>query len=282
MVPQLLINTHDLCGENPLWDERRQQLFWCDIPHGEIYVYNPATLTHRLVFQGPECGAFTLQEDGKLLLLLNGAMALLDPDTGVLGPQMGGLTQNTGRFNDCIATPQGQVYVGSTDFADQKLRGGIHHLSGDGTMTELWRGTNCSNGWGFSPTLDALYFCDTTARHILKYPLDASLRLGQPVPLLHTPEHMPDGFTMDLAGNLWVAFWDLACVRLYSPAGALLQQVDIPSKNVTSCAFGGTNYRDLYVTSAGGEDNGTDGSGGLYRFTPALGGRPEWRSTIAW
>lgn len=281
MVPELLAQTHDVCGENPLWDERRQLLFWCDIPHGEIYAYDPNRQGHHLVHRGEECGAFTLQEDGHLLLLHGGAMATLHPESGQLSPAQPGLSADTGRFNDCIADPEGRVFAGSSDFAQQNKRGGIHLIETNGKATELWRGTNCANGWGFSPDGSTLYFSDTTAAHVLAYSFVPGMKaLGEPRTLLDLPGKMPDGMTVDREGNLWVAFWDGACLRQYSSQGVLLREVNLPARHVTSCAFGGPNYQDLYVTTAGWDAKSAPDSGGLYRLRPPVGGRPEWRSRI--
>jgi len=47
--------------------------------------------------------------------------------------------------------------------------------------------------------------------------------------------------------------------------------------------FGGPDYRDLYVTTAGGDDKATNGpgAGALFRLRPGVQGRPEFFSRIA-
>jgi sugar lactone lactonase YvrE len=56
--------------------------------------------------------------------------------------------------------------------------------------------------------------------------------------------------TADDEGNVWVACFGGAAVRCFSPAGEQLEEVLFPVTQVTSCAFGGPNLADLYVTSA--------------------------------
>jgi D-xylonolactonase len=98
---------------------------------------------------------------------------------------------------------------------------------------------------------------------------------------LHTPESTPDGLTIDTNGNLWIAFFGGACVRHYDAGGNLLQQVDLPTPNITSCIFGGPDFGDLFITSAGGKANDDSAAGALFRIQPEVGGKAEFRSQIS-
>ncbi|MBC8425095.1 SMP-30/gluconolactonase/LRE family protein, partial [bacterium] len=61
-----------------------------------------------------------------------------------------------------------------------------------------------------------------------------------------------DGMSIDANGNLWVAIYGAGQVRCWNPAdGELLDTVDVPgAKLTTSCAFGGPDLNELYITSA--------------------------------
>jgi D-xylonolactonase len=279
---ELLANEHNRCGENPLWDDRRDVLFWVDIPPGKLFAWDRATGTHRLVIEyGRECGAFTLQENGDLLLFFTDEMARLNPDTGELTTLKTGIAPDTGRFNDCLADPKGRVFAGTVDFGTGKKRGGIHRILPDGSTTELWRGTECANGWSFTPDMKGVYWCDTTAQHLVRYDYDVETgELANRRIFLETPGHSPDGFTIDREGNLWVAMWNTGSLRYYSPEAELLDEIDLPSKHATACIFGGPDLDELYITTAGGSPEATDGSGALYRVKPKISGRPEYRSRI--
>ena len=71
--------------------------------------------------------------------------------------------------------------------------------------------------------------------------------------VINVPESLgwPDGMTSDTDGNLWIAMWSGASVTRWNPRnGSLLEQIPLPAKNVTSCAFGGKTLDELYITSA--------------------------------
>ena len=61
---------------------------------------------------------------------------------------------------------------------------------------------------------------------------------------------LPDGLTVDAEGCIWVAGWGGWKVQRYSPVGELLDSVDLPVAQVTSCVFGGDELMDLYITTA--------------------------------
>ena len=52
---------------------------------------------------------------------------------------------------------------------------------------------------------------------------------------------------------------------------------------MSSAIFGGADYTDLYVTTAGGHDKASNGpgAGALFRLRPGVRGVPEFRSQIS-
>ena len=63
--------------------------------------------------------------------------------------------------------------------------------------------------------------------------------------------------------------WGGASVTRWKPqSGELMEQIPLPAKNVTSCAFGGENLDELYITSARKGLNEADLT--AYRFSGSL------------
>ena len=88
-----------------------------------------------------------------------------------------------------------------------------------------------------------------------------------------------DGMTVDAEDHLWVAIFGAGEVRRYAPSGELTQVIELPVPGVTSCAFGGEDMADLYITSAvdlAGRTDTSAGAGGLFRCRPGPKGRPSY------
>ncbi len=282
---ELVAPTHNGCGENPLWDEKRGLIFWCDIPTGEIFAFDPQTGSHRLIKNvGRECGAFSIEESGDLLLLFTGDAALLSVESGEVTPLKNGFLGNTERFNDCIACPNGTVFAGTVDWS-QKTRGGLFHLhQGFENHRVSPVTTECSNGLGWTPDGGGLYWADSSSRITWRFDYDKQTgELSNQTQWLHTPEKTPDGLTTDISGGVWIAFYDGPFVRHYDAQAQLIEQIDFPTKSVTSCIFGGANLDELYVTTAGGkpDDAPENLSGALFRLKTNVRGMSEFRSKMS-
>ncbi len=278
--PQIIVNEHCACGENPLYDAARGALYWCDIPSGKIFALDVASGAHRLITQGAECGAFTLQSDGNLLLLRGHDALILDVQSGQTTPVKSQIVSDTGRFNDCIVASDGRIFAGTVDW-EKQTRGALFALGFDLEPRSICSGTACSNGLAWTPNGEGLYWADSSGKTVYLFDYDAqSGELSGRRVWLHTPGETPDGLTIDTRGNLWIAFYDGACVRHYSANAELLRQVDLPAPNITSCIFGGPDFADLYITSAAQGDPNHPISGALFRISPAVGGQAEFRSRV--
>src|SRR5690606_5884536 len=92
----------------------------------------------------------------------------------------------------------------------------------------------------------------------------------------------PDGMTIDEEGRLWVAFWGGFAVRCVDPKEArVIQTIDVPAPQVTSCAFGGPALDVLYITTAAvglSEEKlqAHPHSGGVFQVRPGARGVPAF------
>ena len=60
----------------------------------------------------------------------------------------------------------------------------------------------------------------------------------------------PDGMTIDINKNLWVAHYNGACISVFNKKGILIHKIKLPAKNITNCTFGGQNNSKIFITSA--------------------------------
>jgi D-xylonolactonase len=98
----------------------------------------------------------------------------------------------------------------------------------------------------------------------------------------HPGEGGPDGMTVDAEGYVWSARWGGSCLVRYAPDGQEMQRVAFPALKVSSVIFGGSDYTDMYVTTAGGHQKEIDGpgAGALFRLNLGVKGVPEFYSRV--
>lgn len=285
MEPELVADTRCTTGENPLWHPVERCVYWVDIPPGHLFRYDPANGQHELVYcAGEAIGGFTIQQDGALLLFMaRGAVRELK--NGLIRTVIEEIPEeHDSRFNDVIADPEGRVFCGT--MFTQHHAATLYRLDPDRSLHTMMLGVGISNGLGFSPDRRTVYYADSKYRtvYVLDYDQAAGTLTNQRVLYATTErEGFPDGLTVDAEGYLWVARWDGGCLTRVAPDGREVERVRFPAKKVSSAAFGGDDYRDLYVTTAGGHGRESEGlgAGALFRLRPAVGGVPEFRSRIA-
>ena len=97
-----------------------------------------------------------------------------------------------------------------------------------------------------------IYFSDSFNRTIYKYNNSKNLNLIKSEKFYEFKEEdgFPDGLTVDINGNIWVAHWSGGKISQISSSGKLLKEIKLPSMNITSLCFGGDNFKELFITSA--------------------------------
>jgi len=283
MKPKIAANTACHTGEGPLWHPENRVLYWVDIPKGELYQLDPSTGEHTLVYEDEPIGGFTLQEDGDLLLFMNRcAVKCWDGEkaTTVLEGIPG---EEDTRFNDVIADPAGRVFCGTMSCEDHPGR--LYRLDPDGSLTVVLEGVGTSNGMGFTPDGKRMYHTDSHTRKIILYDYDRETGdLSQGRLFLEVPEGegVPDGMTVDAEGKVWSARWDGSCSIRYDEQGKELQRIEFPAKKVSCVTFGGKDYKEMYFTTAGGQDKKKEGegAGALFSLRSEVQGVPEFRSRV--
>ncbi len=157
------------------------------------------------------------------------------------------------RMNDACCDRAGRLWVGSIAKDTQPGAGSLYRVDRDGSVRRVLRDLSIPNGIDWSPDDRLMYFIDSATRRVdvLDYDVETG-QVGDRRPLVTLPEGagLPDGMTVDAEGCLWVVTWDGWSVRRYRASGELDRIVRLPVARVTSCAFGGPDLGDLYVTSA--------------------------------
>jgi sugar lactone lactonase YvrE len=268
-------------GESPIWDPVRAVVWWVDIAAGDIHSYEPATGSELHWQTGRTVSAVARARDGLLLVALDEGFGSFDPATGaieLLVPVEQHLPDN--RFNDGEVDPTGRFWAGTMQRDGAPGAGTVYRLDRDLRCTPMITPVSISNGIDWSLDGRLMYHVDTpTGRvDVLDFEAEAGTIANRRTFVSLEAPGRPDGITLDAEGHLWVAACDGWSVRRYSAEGSLSGLVELPVAKVTSCAFGGPDLDQLYITTA------TDGlsqaeleaqplAGALFATSPGVRGR---------
>ena len=288
--PTRIADTHNHTGEGPLWHPDQRRLYWLDIPNGELFGYDPATDEYEQCYEANAIGGFTIQKDGSLLLFEDKGRVEIwrDGETETVIDEIP--AERDTRFNDVIADPEGRVFCGTMP-TDDRL-GRLYRLDPDGTITEVLDGMDIPNGMGFTPDRSEFYLNETEAESVYRFQYDAGTgEISNREVFLDTEDERgsPDGMTVDADGYVWTAYWNGGCLVRYTPDGEEDRRIELPARKVSCVTFGGEEYENAYVTTALGPGEGEagsreeegDGAGALFRISPDVSGRPEFRSDVS-
>lgn len=290
---EVIAQDGNLCGEGPIWDADHGRLLWTDIESGLVYQFVPATGAKQILSRGLTVNGIGLNRTGELLFAGSSGLHLWrgQDDYRTLVAEHEGEAL---AFNDLIVDARGRVYAGTVYWGPDGMekRGKLYLIGTDSTIRVVDEGIELANGLGFSPDDRTLYFADSTARAIYAYdvaPETGALSNRRVFVRVPDAEGIPDGLTVDAEGFVWSAQWYGSQVVRYDPTGAVERRIALPVTQVSSVAFGGEDWRDLYITTAGeswpsdfappGYDFQAPNIGGsLYRIRLDIQGRPEHRA----
>lgn len=284
LQPELVLDAQAQLGEGALWHQKEQRLYWIDIEGKKLHLYNPATGQDREIPVGARIGTVVPAQDGQALVALQNGIHLLHLDSEKLTLVANPLKGAAGfRFNDGKVDPAGRFWVGSMHLQSKQGVAALYRLNHDGTVQKVLSDITISNGIVWSANRKTMYYIDTPTLTIKAYDYDDTTGdLSNPRVAVEVPEEagFPDGMSIDAEGKLWVAHWGGHSVIRWNPDnGRMMQKVELPVPNVTSCAFGGENLDVLYITTAreglsAEELQEYPLSGGLFRVSPGVRGVP--------
>ena len=243
--------------EGPVWQAGGTLLF-SDIPADRIYT------GARKVFREPsnQSNGLTLDREGRLIAAEHKTRRVTrtekDGTITVLAEAFEGKKFNSP--NDVIVRSDGVIFFTDPPYgleggmANSELGfSGVYTLDPETKVVALV-GKNFSkpNGLCLSPDERMLYVADTEGDHapsevkgdIWVFGIgEAGTYEGGKV-FCQLP--YPDGIKADVQGNIWATCKD--GVRVYDPAGVLLETVVLP-EGPANCGFGGVDGKTLFVTA---------------------------------
>jgi gluconolactonase len=254
-------------AEGPVWFSDLNCLLWSDIPNQRILRWVPEGGVS--VFRQPSnfANGHTRDRQGRLVSCEHGTRRVtrteVDGSITVLADSYRGKRLNSP--NDVIVRSDGSVwftdptygimsdYEGYKSEPEQQTRNVYRLDPSTGGIEIMVDDFGQPNGLAFSPDETKLYVADSSSSHDITRPRhirvfdvidDKRLTGGHEFCSLDTG--LPDGFRLDVAGNLWTSAGD--GVHCFSADGTLLGKIKIP-QTVANLTFGGPRKNRLFITA---------------------------------
>jgi sugar lactone lactonase YvrE len=242
-------------GEGPVYDDRRQALWYCDIVRRLLIRYALADKATRSWSFDTEVGSLGLARSGRVVVALRHEVGLFDPDSGdwrrIAEIEAG---RSETRANDGKVGPDGAFWVGTMDDRDVAVKepiGALYRVTKAGAEKKI-DGVIVSNGLAFSPDGTAMFHSDSRGKWIDRWAFDAksgSISGRRRIANLDDETGRPDGGATDAEGCYWSAGVSAARLNRFSPEGELLASFPVPVGAPTMPCFGGPGLKTLFVTS---------------------------------
>jgi sugar lactone lactonase YvrE len=289
--PRCVAPAGDRCGEGPVWCPEEQAVYWTDVNRFLIHRYDTALGSMKSWFFDEPVTALALTGCERTLAVALGSRLILwnsrtdeRRDQGFRLDRWPAVRLNEGR-----ADPRGSLWLGSMrnnvkpDGAPGETGGEdgvLVRIDPDGAVSEWKRGIGIANTMTWSPDHRRFYFADTLKNTVYVYDYDeATGAIGNERPFFTGfSRGKPDGSAMDGDGYLWNCRYGGGAIVRVAPDGSIDRVIEMPAANLTSCAFGGSDYRTLYATSASlGGPPGDRLGGSLFAIEVSVAGMPANR-----
>lgn len=255
--------TQDVCGEGCIWDPELNAVFWTDINRSLLHRYLLACgAVDTWRFDQPVTAVVLTTQPHLIGVILGGRIVLWDTrlhkevETLFRLPDWPRVRCNDARVDPAgvlwFGTMQNNVRIDGSTADVTEWRGSLYSLV-PGASPRQWRsGLGIANTLAWSPGGDVMYFGDTLQNALYQAPFDAvSSTMGIPEVFFSAFERgLPDGSVVDSEGCLWNCRYGGGCIVRIAPDSSIVEIVETPVRNPTTCAFGTQDMRTLLFTSA--------------------------------
>jgi sugar lactone lactonase YvrE len=243
----------DQLGEGPVWDERKGVLLRVDIARGRVLSLHNHGEASGTLEVGGEVSAAVPRAVGGVVVAIGHEIVALDKHGSRETLAIVEHTLDDNRFNDCRCDPQGRLWAGTMSKTRTPWRAALYRLVAGEPIETVIEPTTLSNGIGWNPAGDRMYFIDSVTQRVDVFDFDSGTgsvsqrRLFAAIP----PEAgLPDGLTVDSEGGVWVCLFGGGGIRRFDDRGVLDTEIRLPVTNPTCPTFGGPGLATLYITSA--------------------------------
>lgn len=235
-----------------------EHVWFTDLLLGGIHRLSPDGTIDVFLPDRHHIGGLAINADGRIICGGPGSLSWLDPSTGASGVLLDRIDGEpfTGA-NDFIPDGNGGLYFGTlskgADYSAEPQLTSLFHIDAARKVRRLMDGLKFSNGVGLSPDRKRLYHNESLLGVFAYNVLEDGTLANK---ALFNPREDGDGLAVDAEGGVWIAHFDSFEVARYRPDGELDRRYRLPHKVASSVCFGGPDWRDIYVTTAG--DHGVE------------------------
>ena len=257
-------------GEGPVWLGEMRCLLWSDIPNNRVLRWEEET-GQVSIFRKPSGNAngHTRDRQGRIIACEHGGRRVIryeyDGAITVIADSYQGKRLNSP--NDVVVKSDGSIWFTDPPFGIGGFYEGekhtpelphtnVYRVDGQtGAITLVADDVDHPNGLAFSPDESILYVVESRSepRNILAYDVAGATLSNRRVHIRGEPGETPDGFRVDVDGNLWCG-WGMGGpgmdgVKVFNAAGAPIGFIDLPERCANVC-FGGRYRNRLFMAAA--------------------------------
>lgn len=255
-------------SEGPVYIAEEDAVIWSDIPGNRLLRWSAKDGLSEYLKPARFHNGHYRDLEGRLLACSHGERAIkrLEAD----GSWSTVVSHHQGkRFNspnDLVVKSDGTIWFTDPDYGliqPNEGYGGEREQAGcfvyrfdprteeiSAVITDMRR----PNGLAFSPDESLLYVSDTSAshdadgfHHLRVYEVVQGRSVGNGRVFAQIEPGLPDGFRVDVQGNLFISSGD--GVQVYAPEGKHLGKIRVPEK-VGNLTFGGPDKNRLFITAS--------------------------------
>ena len=251
--PKAIWKAKAVLGEGTLWVSSQKSIFFVDIKKKKILIFNIRSKKKRTIRLNKEIGFLTHIKKNVFLLGLKSELRIIDIKTKkILKSIKIEKDKPLNRLNDGKTDSIGRLWFGTMDNSEKKIRNGsLYCLDNKLILHKVDTKYYITNGPAFINANTFLH-TDSGEKIIYKIKINRNYKVIKKSKFLKfsKSDGAPDGMTIDSKKNVWVCHFGGACISVYNLRGKKIHKIYLPAKNITNCAFGGYNNRELFISTA--------------------------------
>ena len=251
--PEVLWNSKCILGEGVTWVKEHNSLYYVDIKRKKIFKLNYKNKNKKIYKIEKEIGFLAHVSKNTFVLGLQGEIRIVDlkKKNKKISIKIEKKFKNN-RINDGKTDHQGRLWFGTMDNLERNIHNGsLYCLDSNLNLNQVDKNYMITNGPAFI-NKRCFYHTDSKKKIVYKISIDKNLKVISKKIFIkfRKNEGSPDGMTLDNYQNLWICHYNGSCISVYNKKGNKLHSVNMPTKNITNCTFGGYRNSELFVTTA--------------------------------